>query len=407
MKKILLLLICFSGFSLATTGRANFSFTGNPSSDFASDENMGSRNGVTMYFTWNDTYIYICWSGGNTSNDPSDKYYFAIDINPGVNSGTTSTFGGLQWTGSSQDNLNKPDYAFLWRNSGGGGQYLGVGTTGSWTTSGKSYTEYVVWSTSGKYEVRIPWSDLGGSRPSSFSVWFWMNNSTESYVWSAFPTDIPNGSGTQTANSKWFFENTGTAQSPNSVSSSPIPVELASFTAKAAGKNIVLNWATATEVRNSGYDIERSTNKINWTKIGYIEGHGNSNTPNEYSFTDKNLKAGKYFYRLKQIDTDGSFEYYYTSEVDIKAIEKFELTQNFPNPFNPSTNIAYTITQAGNVKLTLYNALGQAVRTLVNEYKDAGSYSFTLVTDGLNSGVYFYKIESGNYSQVRKMMILR
>jgi hypothetical protein len=187
----------------------------------------------------------------------------------------------------------------------------------------------------------------------------------------------------------------------------PIPIELNSFIARVKDRNVTLNWSTSTEVRNYGFDIERKSINGVWTKVGFVEGNGNSNVPHDYTFIDKNLKNGKYSYRLKQVDTDGSFEYYYTSDVDVKALEKYELNQNFPNPFNPVTNISYTILQPGNVKLTLYNALGQVVKSLINESKDAGTYNYTLTTDGLNSGVYFYKIETTNFTQIRKMIVVK
>ncbi len=333
---------------------------------------------------WYQDYVII-----NKNNSGSQYYWIGSDPSYGtqLDSYNFGTVTSLVITGADMkywsDNQDRTGGAFYYKiMSADGNTQIVAPTEVIWTHSSIGGNNYQgTWTGS----INLL-SSLSGSTTYQLHVWAkswgslqgdsWLSNSGNNYV-ATFTTDAE------------------------------VPVELTSFTAKSLGRNVVLHWATATEVRNTGYDVERSTNKINWTKIGYVEGQGNSNTPNEYSFTDKNLKVGKYFYRLKQIDTDGSFEYYYTSEVDVKTTEKFELTQNFPNPFNPSTNIAYTITQAGNVKLTLYNALGQAVKTLVNEYKEAGSYNFILVTDGLNSGVYFYKIESGNYSQVRKMMILR
>jgi hypothetical protein len=144
-----------------------------------------------------------------------------------------------------------------------------------------------------------------------------------------------------------------------------------------------------------------------WEKLGFVNGHGNSNSPKDYSFVDDEVSAGKYSYRLKQIDNDGRFEYSKTIEVDMNGVKKYELTQNYPNPFNPTTAISYVLPQAGMVRLTLYNILGQKIRTLVNEVKEAGTHTFNFDASDLNSGMYIYKIESGSFTQTRKMTLVK
>jgi len=193
-----------------------------------------------------------------------------------------------------------------------------------------------------------------------------------------------------------------------------LPVELTSFSAATIGKNVKLSWNTATEINNYGFEVERSVVKGEWEKIGFVNGNGNSNSPKDYSFVDDNLPAGrqgvstgKYSYRLKQIDNDGQFEYSKTIEVDMNGVKKFELTQNYPNPFNPTTTISYILPQAGLVRLTLYNILGQEIRTLVNEVKEAGTHSINFNASDLNSGVYVYKIESGSFTQTKKMTLVK
>jgi len=185
------------------------------------------------------------------------------------------------------------------------------------------------------------------------------------------------------------------------------PVELTSFSATTIGKDVKLSWNTATEINNYGFEVERSVVKGEWEKIGFVNGNGNSNSPKDYSFVDDKVNAGKYSYRLKQIDNDGQFEYSKTIEVDINGVKKFELTQNYPNPFNPTTTISYILPQAGLVKLTLYNILGQEIRTLVNEAKEAGTHSINFNASDLNSGVYVYKIESGSFTQTKKMTLVK
>jgi hypothetical protein len=195
-------------------------------------------------------------------------------------------------------------------------------------------------------------------------------------------------------------------------SNSALPVELTSFGASVIGSTIKLNWQTATELNNYGFEIERKVGSSqssvgNYEKIGFVNGNGNSNSPKSYSFVDDNVSAGRYSYRLKQIDNDGQYEYSKTIEVDLGTPSKFELSQNYPNPFNPATTIQYIIPQTGNVKLILYNILGQEVKTLINEMKEAGTYTINFNASELNSGMYLYKIESNGFTQTRKMTLLK
>ncbi|OQY70307.1 MAG: hypothetical protein B6D44_16065, partial [Ignavibacteriales bacterium UTCHB2] len=190
---------------------------------------------------------------------------------------------------------------------------------------------------------------------------------------------------------------------------SPLPVELSSFTGKADGnKSIDLNWVTKTEVSNYGFNIERKINEDEWNTIGFVEGNGNSNSPKQYSYTDNDLFAGgsKFQYRLKQIDTDGKFEYSDVVEVDVLPT-KFELSQNYPNPFNPSTTIQFSLPKATQLKLNVYNMLGQLVETLAEGTYEAGYYKINFNASSLPSGMYIYRIESSDFVQVRKMLLIK
>jgi hypothetical protein len=190
-----------------------------------------------------------------------------------------------------------------------------------------------------------------------------------------------------------------------------LPVELTSFTAKQSVSGVELRWVTATEVSNFGFDIERASlvaqnNQKIWEKIGFISGHGNSNSPNNYSFTDNKPLSGKSQYRLKQIDKDGVFKYTNAIEV-VSVILQYDLAQNYPNPFNPSTLITYSIPASSNVVLKVYNVLGKLITTLVNENQEAGIYKVNFDARGLSNGIYFYKIQAGNYSAIKKMLLLK
>jgi hypothetical protein len=193
----------------------------------------------------------------------------------------------------------------------------------------------------------------------------------------------------------------------NSWNYAPVPVEFTSFTASLVKGNVQISWTTATETNNKGFEIERKAEGKSWIKIGTVSGKGTTIEPQAYSFTDNNVTNGKYSYRLKQTDFDGTFAYSKTAEVNVNTPVVYELSQNYPNPFNPSTSIKFAIPQAGNVSLKVYNMLGQEVKTLVNGFREAGSHTVNFNADNLNSGLYFYKLESGNFSQVRKMTLLK
>lgn len=191
-----------------------------------------------------------------------------------------------------------------------------------------------------------------------------------------------------------------------------LPVELSSFNYSINNNNVQLSWSTAGETNNSGFDIERSNVKDqtsdSWIKIGNVTGNGNSNSPVSYTFEDKNLTSGKYKYRLKQIDFNGSFEYYdLQNEVIIGIPGKYNLSQNYPNPFNPVTKIDYDIAADSKTTLLLFDLTGRLVKTLVNEFKTAGYYSVDFNGTNLASGVYFYKLQTDRFSDTKRMVLLK
>ena len=187
----------------------------------------------------------------------------------------------------------------------------------------------------------------------------------------------------------------------------PLPVELSSFSAVVLDNGVKLNWRTETEVNNYGFEILRQAQDDTWQVLGFVEGYGNSNSPKEYSFIDKNVSSGKVAYRLKQIDTDGQFEYSKIIEVDLGSPQKFELSQNYPNPFNPSTTIRFTLPQSGNIKLNVYNLLGELVAELVDGFKQAGIHTINFNASELESGMYIYRLETPKNSFSRKMILLK
>jgi hypothetical protein len=191
-----------------------------------------------------------------------------------------------------------------------------------------------------------------------------------------------------------------------------LPVELISFTAMAFSKDVKLNWVTATETNNSGFEIFRSSPNNNWEKVGYMTGNGTKTTPTNYSFMDKKLNTGKYNYRLKQIDYNGNFEYFnLTGQIVIGIPNKFDISQNYPNPFNPTAKIDFDLPYDSKVSLKLYDISGREVMTLMNETKAAGYYTVQMNGNDLSSGMYFYRINAEgngqNYIMTKKAVLIK
>jgi hypothetical protein len=191
-----------------------------------------------------------------------------------------------------------------------------------------------------------------------------------------------------------------------------VPVELLSFNAEMVDGNVVLNWSTATETNNSGFSIEKREKsnvkgQTEFSSIGYVRGKGTTTEKTFYSYSDKNEKPGKYFYRLKQIDFDGTFSNSNEIEVEVTGPKDFALYQNYPNPFNPSTTIKFALPIKTNITLSVYNTLGEKVAEIFNGELEEGYHELMFNASGFSSGIYFYKIESENFKSTRKMILMK
>jgi outer membrane protein assembly factor BamB len=197
-----------------------------------------------------------------------------------------------------------------------------------------------------------------------------------------------------------------------------IPVEMTTFYATVNGNDVNLVWSTATETNNKGFEIQRTSieedKNSNWKTIGFVNGVGTTTQSQNYSYVDRNISSGKYLYRLKQIDLDGSYKYSDEIEVIIGLPDRFVLEQNYPNPFNPVTKIKFSLPaevkgQTSKVELKIYDVLGKEVATLINEHKEAGNYEIEFDANkyGITSGVYFYQLKYGELSSVKKLVLLK
>jgi len=199
-----------------------------------------------------------------------------------------------------------------------------------------------------------------------------------------------------------------------------IPVELTSLTASTSRGKVFLNWSTAAELNNLGFEVERKIINNNregeWVRIGFREGYGTTTEPKEYSYVDvvSDIQASSLSYRLKQIDFNGSYEYSDEVLVNNPAPSDYSLQQNYPNPFNPVTIIRYNLPIKSQVELVVYNVLGESVTQLINEEKEAGRHSVEFNAADLPSGVYFYRLQAvptgrqaGSFVETKKMILLR
>jgi len=188
--------------------------------------------------------------------------------------------------------------------------------------------------------------------------------------------------------------------------SDPVPVELTSFTGSIKEKGVELNWSTATELNNQGFEIEKKVNG-QFQKIGYVPGFGTTTEIKNYSYLDTKFETGKNIYRLKQIDFGGVFEYSNEVDVEVNVPLEFSLEQNFPNPFNPTTTIKYSIADEGFVNLTVFNLLGEKVATLISKNMKPGRYTVDFDANNLSTGIYVYRLDSGKNTSIKKMILMK
>ena len=202
-----------------------------------------------------------------------------------------------------------------------------------------------------------------------------------------------------------------------------VPVELVSMSAENSENGVLLTWITATETKNYGFELEKLFHPLisgcgpepgekqesgsKWEMVGFVGGSGTTTEIKFYSFIDNDIKTAFYSYRLKQIDYDGSFEYSDVVDVEVPAPNEFALIQNYPNPLNPNTTIKYEIPGLSFVTLKIYDVLGSEITTLVNEEKSIGTHTIEFDASNLPSGIYFYQLQTPNFTQTKKMILLK
>ncbi|MCW8803957.1 MAG: T9SS type A sorting domain-containing protein [Ignavibacteriaceae bacterium] len=356
----------------------------------------------------------------------------------------------FEWNGSTYNFLwqdqEPPGIYYNWANSvvvSNNGNYVAVGTlifvsASEYNGTVKLYKTSNGGTVSWRYEdcgdavTAVSFNDLGNVLAAS--SWGAMDNSTpDLYVFKVWEGNTPvftvntNGSFFDDALSSdgstlitsgkavhaRTFGNGGLAYNVFvDTSDTNVPVELESFTGKVSDGNVTLEWTTATEINNQGFEIQRSFDS-EFQTIGFVDGHGTTTETRSYIFVDRNVNAGSYIYRLKQMDFNGSYEYSPVVNVDVSAPNEFSLSQNYPNPFNPSTKIDFSLAVDSKVTLKVFDVLGQEVTSLINNNNlEAGLHSVDFDASALNSGIYFYILKaendrSKNFISIKKMILMK
>lgn len=199
-----------------------------------------------------------------------------------------------------------------------------------------------------------------------------------------------------------------------------LPVELYYFFAEIKSDHVLLKWGTATEVDNYGFNVERSSNLQVWTSLDFLPGYGTSNIPRDYSYEDTTVTSNStYYYRLQQIDIIGSFTYsdtitvfFVTAIRELNDISEpnFYLFQNYPNPFNSLTKIKFAVNKRSDIKLSIFDLLGNEIFNLVNKEMQPGVYEVDFnsgLFPELTSGIYLYKLSGGDFSETKKFVLLK
>jgi hypothetical protein len=289
----------------------------------------------------------------------------------------------------------------------------------------------------GVLEGSVPWSSLGGV-PGDLA----MIVTVTLYEANSFDNTIDIGGGvvsncldlmTTTSGNTWLAVQTGTIDYAESISflsnNNVLPIRLASFTAQVLNAGgVTLSWTTLSETDNFGFTVERKgEGESQFIELphSFVAGNGTSVEPHRYSFTDASAGTGSWFYRLKQIDLDGSVHYSDAVQAgSVTSVEEqgvpaaYALFQNYPNPFNPSTTISFSIAGGqgtfekagaghGSVRLAVYDMLGREVAVLLNGPVAPGLHSVSWNAAGMPSGNYFYRLQTELYTATRKLLLLR
>lgn len=407
-----------------------------------SNNGFGPESDIGAIRTWtNGTDLYIGIPSKVEANGNQLAIWMDLSEVAGRAAGTrlscaagTGTYLDSTWADNNYRADFEVDYMLAVRTSDGvvwiaktGGipkaQNLGTATTtASSNTAGDvlpanaatfaldNQTSNDVRSTNTGFEIRFTLSALGATSAGNVRLFAVISGSNNPFFSNVFVpgTSAAGGPGNLGFNPNFNGSSSLPAgtQGPFHTNFISLPVELTSFNAQVLNNGVHLSWTTASELNNAGFEVQRATTQGEWTAIGFVSGAGTTTEAQSYTFLDAQAN-GRVRYRLKQIDFDGQFEYSNVIEVNVEMPKQYALEQNYPNPFNPTTTIAYQLPAASNVSLKVFDMLGKEVATLVNGRQEAGAYTVNFNANQLSSGIYFYRLQAGNFLQTRKMMLLK
>ncbi|GJQ64182.1 MAG: hypothetical protein SCALA702_32350 [Melioribacteraceae bacterium] len=362
--------------------------------------------GTTGRYEWKiaseDWSQIFPWAGGDdnawliTTEDNQDVI-FTIDknvYNDGFEPGFNVVNANDQLPTPTSDIVAAGDFQG-WNNAGGTVLY-DDGTNGDWVAGDGIYTYYYIEANAGTYSWKPV---MSGTWDTWVSAGRTVSSTNLQYITESADEEV------------FFYLDINTGRVATAVGA-PLPVELVSFSASVQKNEIVLLWETASELNNMGFEIERKVDGSDkWVKIGFIEGRGTTTNTSKYSFTDNPEVSNTYFYRLKQMDNDGSFEYSGYVGIEFTKPLEFELGQNYPNPFNPSTTISFSVPEQSKVTLNVYDITGGLVEQVLDENYEAGYYEVNFNANNIPSGTYFYTISASGienfWQKTGKMLLLK
>ena len=372
---ILSFLLSISIYAQNSPKTVSMSSADNNATAFGTEGTLGT-DGATFYTHWDATYIYFGWSGGNTDYS-SDMYFVAIDLMDG--NGSSGNISNAAFSSASSDfyvvyENNSGHYGspasngnafFLFQDDGSNGWNEVNATPGDDGTS----SQVVFSAATEEVRLRIAWSALGFTPGSGnpFALTFWTNNSNNNNVWGSFPSNNPTSDfdgQTTTLTHKLFFPDSGSGVNPSTAStvellSAVLPVELTHFSATIKGRQTELRFSTASEINNDYFEVQHSVDGHSWKKIGSLDGAGTTHAQQQYHFVDRYPLTGINYYRLKQVDYDGQFEYSEVLSIQFEAIG--ENVDIYPNPAQDVVRLNLPL---GTGSIKLLDATGRVVRQM-------------------------------------------
>lgn len=360
---------------------------------------QGAAAGTSLGGVPSGGHLFGAGANPNFKNDFETHYAFVL--NPG-GSDSVIYIDAAKYTSTTKQG------AYLGSARMDGGARQGPGPGSFFTENSITFAFDSAYGERRGLEIAFPLSELGGAvTADNISVFAVVVSSTAFFSDVTVPGNVTGGNPGFDVN----WANVGGG--PYNTMPRGLPVELAAFTANSSGSSVHLQWSTASETNNSGFEIQRSTNGTDFTGAGFVAGRGNTAELSSYTFTEE-VSAGIYYYRLKQIDFDGSYSFsgIVTVQVGESTPVSFDVAQNFPNPFNPDTEIRYSVPANGHVVLAVFDALGSRVAVLQNGLMNAGYHTARFNASGLASGTYIYRLtytmaDGVTKSIDRKMTLLK